>query len=65
MAPLGSVGLVEETMKTLDYLNIIQEKLLTYMVSALPNENEIFEQDNARCHRAQIALNWFQERNRR
>lgn len=65
MASLGSVAVVEQNMKTLDYLNITEEKLRTYMVSALPNENEIFEQDNARCHRAQIALGWFQKRNKR
>ncbi|GBM64038.1 Transposable element Tc1 transposase [Araneus ventricosus] len=60
-ATLGPVVLVEQIMKAANYLNIIADQLHPYMVFAFKNENRIFQQDNAPCHKARIVLDWFEE----
>ncbi|GBM53727.1 Transposable element Tc1 transposase [Araneus ventricosus] len=60
---LGPVVLVEQTMKAANYLNITVDQLHPYMAFVFPTGNEIFQQDNAPCHKAWIVLEWFQENN--
>ncbi|GFU71880.1 transposase domain containing protein [Trichonephila clavipes] len=52
---------VEPTMNATGYLNIIAYQLHPYMASDSPVGNEMFQQDNASCHKAKIVLEWFQE----
>ncbi|GBN83520.1 hypothetical protein AVEN_273983-1 [Araneus ventricosus] len=49
-AALGPVLVVEQTMKSENYLNIIVDQLHPYMAFVFPNGNGIFQQDNAPCH---------------
>ncbi|GBN47885.1 hypothetical protein AVEN_39367-1 [Araneus ventricosus] len=60
-AALGPVVVVEQTMKAANYLNIIADQLHPYMAVVFPTGNEIFQQDNASCHKARIVLEWFEE----
>ncbi|GFV99621.1 transposable element Tcb1 transposase [Trichonephila clavipes] len=60
-ASLGPVVVVEQTMNTTGYLNIIADQLHPYMVSVFPAGNGMFQQDNASCHKAKIVLELFQE----
>ncbi|GBN93215.1 hypothetical protein AVEN_133252-1 [Araneus ventricosus] len=57
-AALGSVVVVEQTMKDANYLN---SQLHPYMAFVFPTGNGIFQQDNAPCHKARIVLEWFEE----
>ncbi|GBO07132.1 hypothetical protein AVEN_124387-1 [Araneus ventricosus] len=49
-AALGSVIVVEQTMKAASYLNIIADQLHPYMAFVFPTGNVIFHQDSAPCH---------------
>ncbi|GBM37102.1 hypothetical protein AVEN_68710-1 [Araneus ventricosus] len=60
-AALGPILVVEQTMEAANYLNIIADQLHPYMASVFPTGNEIFQQDNAPCHKARIVLDWFEE----
>ncbi|GBO34810.1 Transposable element Tc1 transposase [Araneus ventricosus] len=60
-AALGSVVVVEQTMKAANYLNIIADQLHLYMAFVFPIRNGIFQQDNAPCHEARIVLELFEE----
>ncbi|GFU07404.1 transposable element Tc1 transposase [Trichonephila clavipes] len=51
---LGPVVMVEQTMNTTGYLNIIVDQLYPYMTSVSPAGNGMFQQDNAPCHKAKI-----------
>lgn len=44
---LGPLIVEKETMKALNYPNIISNQLHPYMGSAFPTDNEVFQQDNA------------------
>ncbi|GBL78764.1 Transposable element Tc1 transposase [Araneus ventricosus] len=58
---LWLIVVVEQTMKAVNYLNIIADQLHPYMAFVFPIGNGIFQQDNAPCHKAQIVLEWFEE----
>ncbi|GBM07172.1 Transposable element Tc1 transposase [Araneus ventricosus] len=60
-AALGSVVVVEQTMKAANYLNIIANQLHPYMAFVFPTGNGIFHQDSAPFHKARIVLEWFEE----
>ncbi|GBN77436.1 hypothetical protein AVEN_146607-1 [Araneus ventricosus] len=60
-AALGPVVVVEQTMKSANYLKIIADQLHPYMAFVFPTGNGIFQQDNAPCHKARIVLEWFEE----
>ena len=60
-ATLGLLVVVEQTMKTLDYPNLISNQLYPYMVSASPTGNRIFQQDNDSFYMAVIVLEGFEE----
>ncbi|GBO26320.1 hypothetical protein AVEN_81430-1 [Araneus ventricosus] len=53
---LGAVVVVGQTMKAANYLNIIADQSHPYMAFVFPTGNEIFQQDKAPCHKAQIVL---------
>lgn len=57
---LGPIVVIEQIMKTADYLNITADKLHHYIVFVSQNGDEIFEQDKTSCHGARIVLGWFQ-----
>ncbi|GBN76236.1 Transposable element Tc1 transposase [Araneus ventricosus] len=61
LAALGPVVVVEQTMKAVNYLNIIEDQLHPYMTFVFPTGNGIFQLDNAPCHKARIVLEWFEE----
>ncbi|GBL78944.1 Transposable element Tc1 transposase [Araneus ventricosus] len=58
---LRPVVVVEQTMKAVNYLNIIADELHPYMVFVFPTGNGIFQQDNAPCHMTWIVWGWFEE----
>ncbi|GBN44516.1 hypothetical protein AVEN_238581-1 [Araneus ventricosus] len=60
-ADLGSVVVVEETMKAASYLNIIADQLHPYMAFVFPTGNGFFQQDNVPCHKARIVLELFED----
>ena len=45
------------------YLKILGENVQPAMDYYFPNGNEIFQDDNARIHRARKVENWFEEFN--
>ncbi|GBM32927.1 hypothetical protein AVEN_13295-1 [Araneus ventricosus] len=55
-AAVGPVVVVEQTMKAVNYLNIIADQLHPYMAFVFPTGNGIFQQDNVPCHKASIVL---------
>ncbi|GBN90008.1 Transposable element Tc1 transposase [Araneus ventricosus] len=59
-AALGPVVVIEQTMKALNYLNIITDQLHPYMVFVFPTGNEIFQQDNV--HVTRLGLCWSDSR---
>ncbi|GBM98871.1 hypothetical protein AVEN_69059-1 [Araneus ventricosus] len=58
---VGPVVVVEQAMKSVNYLNIIADQLHLYMAFVFPTGKGIFQQDNAPCHKARIVLEWFAE----
>ena len=58
---LESVVVVKQTLNATEYLNIIADQLHSYMASVFRTRNEMFQQDNAPCHKARIVLEWFYE----
>ncbi|GBM81977.1 Transposable element Tcb2 transposase [Araneus ventricosus] len=60
-AALGPVVAVEQTMKAVNYLNIIADQLHPYVAFVFPTGSRFFQQDNAPCHKARIVLEWFEE----
>ncbi|GBM06688.1 hypothetical protein AVEN_227037-1 [Araneus ventricosus] len=60
-AALGAIVVVEQTMKSANYLNIIADQLHPYMAfvfPVFPTGNGIFQQDNAPCHKSDMELCW-------
>lgn len=51
MASLGSVVVIEQTIKAADYQNVIENQLHPYMVSVTRNGNGGFEHDNTPCQK--------------
>ena len=60
-ASLGPMVVVQQILKTTEYLNITADQLHLYMASGFPTGSGMLQQDNAPCHKAQIELEWFQE----
>lgn len=58
---VGPFVVIKQTLKP--YLNIILDQLHSYMVSAFPTRDKVYEQDKFQCLRARIVLWWYQERN--
>ncbi|GFT86207.1 transposable element Tc1 transposase [Trichonephila clavipes] len=55
---VGRLHIVSGTVKAMDYIEILQNKLLPTARDLLENQPCIFQDDNAPCHRAKIVQKW-------
>ncbi|GFT13555.1 transposable element Tcb1 transposase [Trichonephila clavipes] len=58
---LGSLIIVEGTMDQYKYASVLADHVHPYMRIAFPQDDGIFQQDNARCHTAASVRAWFEE----
>ncbi|GFX81619.1 transposable element Tcb1 transposase [Trichonephila clavipes] len=58
---LGSLIIVEGTMDQYKYASVLADHVHTYMRIVFPQDDGIFQQDNARCHTAASVRAWFEE----
>lgn len=54
---------VEGTMKSPNYLDLLDNKVIPWMDAAFPDSNYHFLQDNAAVHTAKIVTAYFEEKN--
>ncbi|GFW79526.1 transposable element Tcb1 transposase [Trichonephila clavipes] len=53
--------IVSGTVKAMDYIEILQNKLLPTARDLLGNQSWIFQDDNAPCHRAKVVQKWLED----
>ncbi|GFV60886.1 hypothetical protein TNCV_925001 [Trichonephila clavipes] len=53
---VGRLHIVSGTVKAMDYIEILQNKLLPTARDLFENQSWIFQDDNAPCHRAKSSL---------
>ncbi|GFV78851.1 hypothetical protein TNCV_4079511 [Trichonephila clavipes] len=58
---VGRFHIVNGTMKTMDYIEILQNKLLPTARDLLGNQSWIFQEDNALCHCAKVVQKWLED----
>ncbi|KFM66113.1 Transposable element Tcb1 transposase, partial [Stegodyphus mimosarum] len=58
---LGSLIIVEGTMDQYKYASVLADHVHPYMRIVFPQDDGIFQQDNARCHTAASVRAWFEE----
>ncbi|GFU98117.1 ryanodine receptor [Trichonephila clavipes] len=58
---LGSLIIVEGTMDQYKYASVLGDHVHQYMRIVFPQDDGIFQQDNARCHTAASVRAWFEE----
>ncbi|GFU71790.1 transposable element Tcb1 transposase [Trichonephila clavipes] len=58
---VGRLHIVSGTVKTMDYIEILQNKLLPTARDFLGNQSWIFQDDNAPCHRAKVVQKWLED----
>ncbi|GFV44054.1 transposable element Tcb1 transposase [Trichonephila clavipes] len=51
---VGRLHIIRVTVKAMDYIEILQNKLLPTARVLLGNQSWIFQDDNAPCHRAKV-----------
>jgi hypothetical protein len=54
---------INGTMKSLNYVQTLEEYLLLYHVICLPNGGKIFQQDNTLCHQSLSTMAFLEEHN--
>ena len=60
---LGRLKVIEETMKSQDYLNVLEHKMLPSARDLFGNENFIYQDDSAPCHRSKAVKQWQESQN--
>ncbi|GFT58852.1 transposable element Tcb1 transposase [Trichonephila clavipes] len=58
---VGKFHIVSGTVKVMDYIEILQNKLLPTARDLLGNQSWIFQDDNAPCHRAKVVQKWLED----
>ncbi|GFX41209.1 transposable element Tcb1 transposase [Trichonephila clavipes] len=58
---LGSLIIVEGTIDQYKYASVLADHVHPYMRIVFPQDDGIFQQDNARCHTAASVRAWFEE----
>ncbi|GFV89321.1 transposable element Tcb1 transposase [Trichonephila clavipes] len=58
---VGRLRIVSGTMKAMDYIEILQNKLLPTAKDLLGNQSWIFQDDNAPEHRAKVVQKWLED----
>ncbi|GFW19190.1 transposable element Tcb1 transposase [Trichonephila clavipes] len=58
---LGSLIIVEGTMDQYKYASVLADHVHPYMCIVFPQDDGIFQQDNARCRTAASVRAWFEE----
>ncbi|GFX34759.1 DDE_3 domain-containing protein [Trichonephila clavipes] len=58
---VGRLHIVSGTEKAMDYIEILQNKLLPTARDLLGNQSWIFQYDNAPCHRANVVQKWLED----
>ncbi|GFY29882.1 transposable element Tcb1 transposase [Trichonephila clavipes] len=58
---VGRLHIVSGTVKTMDYIEILQNKLLPTARDLLGNHSWIFQDDNAPCHRGKVVQKWLED----
>ncbi|GFU65241.1 transposable element Tcb1 transposase [Trichonephila clavipes] len=58
---VGRLHIVSRTVKAMDYIEILQNKLLPTVNDLLGNHSSIFQDDNAPCHRVKVVQKWLKD----
>ncbi|GFX37555.1 transposable element Tcb1 transposase [Trichonephila clavipes] len=58
---VGRLHIISGTVKAMDYIEILQNKLLPTARDLLGNQSWIFQDDNAPCHRAKVVQKWLED----
>ncbi|GFT69495.1 transposable element Tcb1 transposase [Trichonephila clavipes] len=56
---VGRLHIVSGTVKAIDYIEILQNKLLPTARDLFQNQSWIFQDDNAPCHRLKVVQKWL------
>ncbi|GFW07206.1 hypothetical protein TNCV_3694001 [Trichonephila clavipes] len=58
---VGRLHIVSGTVKAMDYIEILQNKLLPTARDLLGNQSWIFQDDNAPCQHAKVVQKWLED----
>ncbi|GFX71740.1 transposable element Tcb1 transposase [Trichonephila clavipes] len=58
---VGRLHIVSGTVKAVDYIEILQNKLLPTARELFRIQSWIFQDDNAPCHRAKVVQKWLKD----
>ena len=60
-ADVVRLHIVSGTVKAMEYIEILQNKLLPIARDLSGNQSWVFQDDNAPCHRAKVVQKWFED----
>ncbi|GFX86005.1 hypothetical protein TNCV_3719491 [Trichonephila clavipes] len=58
---VGKLHIVSGTVKAIDYIEILQNKLLPTARYLFGNQSWIFQDHNTPCHRAELVQKWLED----